>query len=605
MERTYILGDSRWSQTTLDLGAELVLFPETPLHTHADVHDFVTGSFTEDIKALILAADTMMDLCLSVAFHVRLSLEDLGMNAMCPIVFVSDAGILPFLKAGEMSQLFLTDDVFVCARQDLPLRLSKLAPLTMDGYRSRFLERINIRPPATIGNHSLANQWGASVLYRLSRGSELDRNSLPSFMEARKELYFKFIQASTSDLSSLMFPERVLSTGENIEIKALGKKVLLIDDEADKGWAVTLKALFSWAKAFDVIREKVSDYEEMSQEHRDMIEQGEYDLFILDLRLDGVDEEGIYDPEAFSGMKILRRIKSLNRGNQVIMFTASNKAWNFKALLDPAVGANGYYIKESPENRFPDNFSQKNYMSFKNDVERCFMRGYLRDFWSFKESVRPECGNLQKELKIQLDIAYNLAETATSGEAFTYAFLSAYQVFEVMHRRLTDVYDTPTPDRKVLMLKLDDDSTEMAMRVVQDMGDALLRKTIALPFEQEFFRQIDKLSSIYLQLFGCKDDGFIHILDQIVKIRNKFIHKDGTVLDRSKPISEGEFERIWRERLPVFSSPDFYPVLHRIARDGCLFEMKGMPVIDMKVMEDQIGIELLLACIKRFCNKAR
>jgi DNA-binding NarL/FixJ family response regulator len=32
------------------------------------------------------------------------------------------------------------------------------------------------------------------------------------------------------------------------------------------------------------------------------------------------------------------------------MFTASNKAWNMKALLD--AGADGYYIKESPENIF-------------------------------------------------------------------------------------------------------------------------------------------------------------------------------------------------------------------------------------------------------------
>ena len=31
-----------------------------------------------------------------------------------------------------------------------------------------------------------------------------------------------------------------------------------------------------------------------------------------------------------SGYKVLHHIKSLNKGNQVIMLTASNKAWNLK-----------------------------------------------------------------------------------------------------------------------------------------------------------------------------------------------------------------------------------------------------------------------------------
>ena len=50
------------------------------------------------------------------------------------------------------------------------------------------------------------------------------------------------------------------------------------------------------------------------------------------LRLNGAAEDGQLVPEEFSGYKVLRRIKELNRGNQVIMLTASNKAWNLKAL---------------------------------------------------------------------------------------------------------------------------------------------------------------------------------------------------------------------------------------------------------------------------------
>lgn len=71
--------------------------------------------------------------------------------------------------------------------------------------------------------------------------------------------------------------------------------------------------------------------------------------------MNGVQEEKVLSPNEFSGMKILKAIKAANQGIQVIMFTASNKAWNMKALLD--AGADGYYIKESPEFAFPNSYS--------------------------------------------------------------------------------------------------------------------------------------------------------------------------------------------------------------------------------------------------------
>lgn len=51
-------------------------------------------------------------------------------------------------------------------------------------------------------------------------------------------------------------------------------------------------------------------------------------------------------PDDMSGMNILKRIKQVNPGNQVIIFTASSKSWNLKALMDN--GADEYYLKESP-----------------------------------------------------------------------------------------------------------------------------------------------------------------------------------------------------------------------------------------------------------------
>lgn len=152
----------------------------------------------------------------------------------------------------------------------------------------------------------------------------------------------------------------------------------MIDDEADKGWEDVLCRLLKGA-TFKTISEQTQDYKSLSDNARNEIERGNYDLIFLDLRMNGVSEESVLNPEDFSGMKILRAIKSLNKGTQVIMFTASNKAWNMKALLDS--GADGYYIKESPEYVFPHSYSMSNACELLDSIKRCLNNGYLRDIF--------------------------------------------------------------------------------------------------------------------------------------------------------------------------------------------------------------------------------
>lgn len=102
--------------------------------------------------------------------------------------------------------------------------------------------------------------------------------------------------------------------------------------------------------------------------------------------MNGVAEEDTFRPEEFSGMKILKAIKEQNKGNQVIMFTASNKAWNMKALLD--AGADGYYIKESPEYVFPASYSDSNARELYDSIVSCFCNGYLRNVYSKIKKIK-------------------------------------------------------------------------------------------------------------------------------------------------------------------------------------------------------------------------
>ena len=151
--------------------------------------------------------------------------------------------------------------------------------------------------------------------------------------------------------------------------------------------------------------------------------------------MNGVAEEDTLRPDDFSGMKILKAIKEQNKGNQVIMFTASNKAWNMKALLD--AGADGYYIKESPEYTFPASYSDSNARELCTSITQCLDNGYLRNVYlkvkKIKELIQDsQCfSNRTDELLGSIDIAYDLlAKSNAKQEYKAYSYLQLFLVIE-------------------------------------------------------------------------------------------------------------------------------------------------------------------------------
>lgn len=67
-----------------------------------------------------------------------------------------------------------------------------------------------------------------------------------------------------------------------------------------------------------------------------------YDLIILDLRLERLKDKDRL-PREISGIKLLRMIKEVDPSIPVLMFTASEKAMNYREVMD--FGASGYWIK--------------------------------------------------------------------------------------------------------------------------------------------------------------------------------------------------------------------------------------------------------------------
>lgn len=401
-----------------------------------EMFDNISSCIPLDVDAIIIDVDSTKtpDACLSYALAIRLSLHEKKKAALTPIIFMSS--LTPdIFKNSPYSTLLQTKGISFETPLYTPTAVELMEPLTVKDYRPFFLDLIKVKPNSTEGRHSIANQWGADVLSRIIIGADID-NAL--IKQARQSLYFKYVLALTLSEDAILS----LSTGESTSeetgrlttINAAGKKILLIDDEADKGWSDVLKQMLN-GSSFKTIKEHAADFSSLSEDSQNEIKSGNYDLIFLDLRMNGSQEEGKVRPEDFSGMKILKSIKELNKGTQVIMFTASNKAWNMKALMD--AGADGYYIKESPEFAFPNNYSVSNANELSQCITRCLNNGYLRDVYlkvkRIKELISGSSiyGERTEEILSSIDIAYDLlAKSGNRNEYRAYSYLQLFLVIE-------------------------------------------------------------------------------------------------------------------------------------------------------------------------------
>jgi len=445
MEKILVFGNNQsidWSQKLSNYNVQFEEFESFTLNENGveNINKIVIDKLgNQAVKAVILDFDGIIvpqkeERCLITALAIRLSLFETMRNACVPIFFASkiDQGLF---RNFQYSTILFTEGISVNTYENIIDAIDIVEPLDAKQYKTRFLDIIKVLPNSTEGNHSLANQWGADALGRFFFGNETSNQMIE---KARLSMYFRYVRASAlkiQDIEKLVNGE-IIAPYTDIKvppINAKGKKVLLIDDEADKGWSDVLSKLLVGA-TFDTINERVKDYNPLSDSNKDKIENGDYDLIFLDLRMNGTEEEDNVRPEEFSGMKILKAIKNHNKGTQVIMLTASNKAWNMKALLD--AGADGYYIKESPEYAFSLTYSQSNAEGLCKSIERCFKRGYLRNIYSNLKNVKKLIkennffGDKKDEILNSIDIAYDLLNQ--SGERPEYKAYSYLQLFLVI-----------------------------------------------------------------------------------------------------------------------------------------------------------------------------
>jgi DNA-binding NarL/FixJ family response regulator len=563
MEKTFVVGnkpDNKWCASLPNATYDSIPSFSLGEDGEAKMSEYVSAVVPNDITACVIDVDNMpnIEICLTFAMTLRLSLFDKHSGALVPIIFVTRSDSYMFYGY-KYSAIILTRGVVFEVPENIQDALLSVESLTAKEYIDNFLNIIKILPNATEGKHSLANQWGADILWRIVCGATKENEMI---RKARLSLYFRYTLAQTltsQQIHDIAAGDSLYNNTDTLlQIEAPGKKVLLIDDEAKKGWSDVLGVLLKGAELVTVCQ-KTSSYEDLPIDVRKSIEEGLYDLVFLDLRMNGIEEEKVLTPNEFSGMKILKAIKAVNQGIQVIMFTASNKAWNMKALLD--AGADGYYIKESPEFAFPNSYSVSNANELVKSIKLCLDKGYLRDVYTKVRKVKDliETNHLfserTKEILTNIDVAYDLlAHSHDQAEYQTYAYLQLFLSIEE-YVKLPSVFDLTDSDLylyngdkryRILKDKVVSDRKEVSYDSIISMtyGHYVIKKG---KYKNRFVDTNFLVSAILIYKFGMENSA-VNGWTKVYKVRNDIAHS------KKSAVSIDEFDRILNFMLYFFES---------------------------------------------------
>ncbi len=321
----------------------------------------------------------------------------------CPIVLTSpETPELSEFKDTPVLNIFSVEGIYFKTIEELFKQEKNDSTGLLELKANDFLRKVAKKPewqtlniPYNHDNrHQITNEWGAIKL-ALNAGfstEDIDYDFPPT-------LYFKYLlkkygahplpeKERKEILEGAYFDTSVLNNGKTDLSKLLDfkKDVLLIDDNANKGWKEVLDKIFHY-NTIDV----EEDYEKVNQ-FGNFKDLSHYGLIFLDLRLPKIQAKEI---KLDYGLQLLERIKENNPEIPVIVFTASNKSWNYEDVMEK--GGDGIYVKESPEFAGNIDDSKKNFKSFVKTVKTCLDKyKVLRPYW---EKIREVKNNFLPEIK--------------------------------------------------------------------------------------------------------------------------------------------------------------------------------------------------------------
>ena len=280
------------------------------------------------------------------------------------------------------------------------------------------------RPASYQSSHSVTNEWS---IYRWSKQLGIDNIAIDN--EIDELLYFNYLKT--------IFHETDIKNTNNFVFSTKGK-VLLIDDEVGKGWGKFFDC-FCKELTFSSIGEdfkKATSQQKIIDIAAEKVEGFDPDVVILDLRLMDNDFEDAILPEQLTGAMIFNKIKEINRGIQVIIFSASNKIWNYYHI-----DHDGIILKESPEQSGRPYYTQKSICELNERISygiqrAIFLKQTNKLLIRANEVIHNKFKKIAKLSEDDVESAFALVKQYFHDDHNTLQYLGfAYQrVFNVIER---------------------------------------------------------------------------------------------------------------------------------------------------------------------------
>jgi CheY-like chemotaxis protein len=300
----------------------------------AHIHDELLKCFSDNIQydLIVIPASLSLDnyiefTGLRVAHHVRLTKEFNHQNV--PLLIISEEEPSQIRKLTSLANIFFTSGVFHSKNQDTKLIFDEIKKLFQEGMCpidqlqfEEFLNIIHVEPPPNFDfKHSVVNEY---AIYSWSKMVGLTNSEIE--IELMTRLYFKYLDAVNGS-HSIRDEDQFGFKKINIDRPS---KILLIDDEANKGWGSFYKTIAG--DNVEVIVPEIDytvDEGEILNRVKEEIHHYNPEVILLDLRLS---ENDLRKENGLTGVKILSDLEedpNINKGTRIIITSASNKIWNY------------------------------------------------------------------------------------------------------------------------------------------------------------------------------------------------------------------------------------------------------------------------------------
>lgn len=259
---------------------------------------------------------------LRLATHIRCTP---GPNQLKPIFIYGYVGI-DSLWNHEYFGILRTKNVFLIPQSKKAFKEAGEMPQSSFDQTElpQELNKLKLSPPLDYEDeHSIINEW---AIYQWANALEIEHNDEleRTFNNVGTNIYFKYFK--TKYFTQL---SKTISRNDLLIEKVGEPRVLLVDDEINKGWFEIFSFLLYEKNgiSIDCIGDefRYTTREQVISNTISFVEDNDIDVIILDYRLHPEDFETQNHLEC-SGMKLLKSVKQLNPGIQVIIFSATRDA---------------------------------------------------------------------------------------------------------------------------------------------------------------------------------------------------------------------------------------------------------------------------------------